>query len=223
MGWAGFIAAMTTFFVSHSLPLRPHVRARLVLLLGNRGFNVSYSILSLAVLSWLITAAADAPFIAIWDRAPWQTWVPLIAMAGVCLLLCLAIARPNPFSFGGARNDHFDPARPGIIRWMRHPLLVALALWAGAHLVANGDLVDVILFGIFAGFALLGMRLVDRRKRREMGEGDWITLRQQIAAGPFIPRPGWWWKLSVRMSFAAMAYLTLLVLHPVVLGVSPLP
>ena len=37
-------------------------------------------------------------------------------------------------------------------------------------LVPNGDLAHVILFGTFAGFALLGQRLIDRRKRREMGK-----------------------------------------------------
>lgn len=47
--------------------------------------------------------------------------------------------------------------------------LWALSLWALAHVVPNGDLAHVILFGNFAAFALLGQRLVDRRRQRDMG------------------------------------------------------
>lgn len=67
------------------------------------------------------------------------------------------------------RNESFDPARPGIVRLHRHPLLLPPALRATAHVVPNDDLAHVILFGTFAGFAMLGRRLIDRRKRREMG------------------------------------------------------
>ncbi len=223
MGWAGFIAAFVAFFVSHRLPLRPAVRARLVGVLGRRGFTIAYSVLSLAVLAWLIVAAAQAPYVAIWSSARWQAWVPLVAMAAVCLILCFGIARPNPLSFGGARNESFDPAHPGIVRWMRHPLLVGLALWAGAHLVANGDLSHVILFGLFTGFAMLGMRIVDRRRQRALGAEHWASLRQQIALGPRIPHPESWSGVGIRLLLAVVIYLVLLALHPVVLGVSPLP
>lgn len=222
-GWAGFIAAFAFFFVSHNLPLRPPVRARLAGLLGRRGFTLAYSALSLVALGWLIAAAARAPYVAVWQRMPWQTWVPLGVMAAVCLLICFGIARPNPLSFGGMRNDRFDPAHPGITRWVRHPLLAALALWAGAHLVPNGDLAHVILFGVFAAFALIGVRIVDRRKRREMGEARWADLRRRIAGGPVIPAPVSWRGAMVRLLLAAGLFALLLGAHPVVLGVSPLP
>jgi uncharacterized membrane protein len=142
-------------------------------------------------------------------------------MLPVCVMLALSIARPNPFSFGGARNDRFDPARPGIVRWSRHPLLVALALWAGAHLVPNGDLAHVFLFGTFAVFALLGGHLIDRRKRREMG-GEWHRLRAVVDGGPLWPR-----SVSrgdvMRLSVGVVLYAALIGIHPVLFGVSPLP
>jgi uncharacterized membrane protein len=223
MGWGGFVAAFAAFFLSHNLPLRPAVRARLVALLGRRGFIVAYSVLSLAVLAWLIAATVNAPYLALWTRMPWQTWVPLIVMAAVCILLCLAVRRPNPLSFGGAQNERFDPDHPGIIRWFRHPLLVAAALWAGAHMVPNGDLAHVILFGVFAAFALLGMLIVDRRKQREMGAGQWSALRQRIAGGPLLPRPASWMGTGVRLMLAMLLYAALILSHPILLGVSPLP
>ena len=223
MGWASFSAAFAVFFLSHSIPLRPSVKPRLVARLGRGGFTLAYSLLSLVVLAWLIVAAANAPYVELWPRQQWQPWVPLLAMAAVCALVCLAVGRPNPFSFGGAGNDRFDPAHPGIVRWVRHPLLVAATLWAGAHLVPNGDLAHVILFGVFAFFALMGMRIIDARKRRQMGAAQWHDLRRRVAAAPILPAPLNWSGALGRWSAAILLYGMLLGLHPFVLGVSPLP
>lgn len=139
MAWVEFIAALLTFFVSHSVPVRPRIRARLVDRFGARGFTIGYSALSLAVLVWVIGAAGRAPHVAVWRWAPWQNHLVLLVMAGVVTLLALSIGRSNPFSFGGARNDRFDPERAGAVRVLRHPLLMALGPWAFAHMVPNGD------------------------------------------------------------------------------------
>lgn len=218
MGWSEFAAAFAVFFLSHSLPLRPPLRAALQATLGPRGFTLAYSALSLAVLVWLIGAAGRAPYVPLWDRAPWQVYVPLLAMLPVCLILALAIARPNPFSFGGVRNGRFDPARPGIVRLHRHPLLLALALWAAAHTVPNGDLAHVMLFGTFAAFAVLGMRLIDRRRQREMGAA-WQALHAAAARAPL------WRSVAPvsRLAMGATLFAGLIWLHPLVIGVSPLP
>jgi uncharacterized membrane protein len=215
MEWLEFTAAFAAFFLTHSIPLRPAVRPHLQRALGRRGFTLAYSTLSLAVLAWLIAAAGRAPFVQLWNWAPWQHLVPLVVMLPVCLILSLAIARPNPFSFGGARNETFDPARPGIVRLNRHPLLLALALWAGAHVVPNGDLAHVILFGTFCGFAVLGPRLIDRRKRREMGK-DWDALAARVKAAAPLPLP------LPRLVTGLALYLLLIAAHPLLFGVSPL-
>jgi len=221
MGWFEFALAYVVFFLSHSLPVRPPLRPWLQARLGASGFTLAYSALSLAVLAWLIAAAGRATHVTLWDWAPWQVHVPLIVMGPVCVILALSIGRPNPFSFGGARNDLFDPARPGIVRWSRHPLLAALALWAAAHVVPNGDLAHVILFGTFAAFAVLGGRLIDRRKRRDMG-ADWQRLRVVVEDAPLL---SWRWPgdILARLVAAVFLYAMLLWVHPVLFGVSPLP
>ncbi len=221
-GWTEFILAFAAFFASHAIPARPAVRARLVARLGRAGYGAAYGIVSLLVLAWLIGAAGRAPYVELWPWAPWQAHVPVTLMLPVCLILALALGRPNPFSFGGARNDAFDPARPGIVRWLRHPVLAALALWAGAHLVPNGDLAHVFLFGLFAGFALLGMRIIDRRKARLMG-AEWDRLRAEVARAPLTPRPLSWGGAVVRLALGVAAYGALIALHPWLFGVSPLP
>jgi uncharacterized membrane protein len=144
MGWNEFAFAFAAFFLTHSIPIRPPLRPWAVARLGHAGFGIAYSALSLAVLAWLIAAAGRAPYVPLWDWAPWQNHVVLAVMLPVCVILSLAIARPNPFSFGGAQNDRFDPASPGIVRLTRHPLLLALGIWSAAHILPNGDLAHVI-------------------------------------------------------------------------------
>ncbi|SMH45416.1 NnrU family protein [Maritimibacter sp. HL-12] len=215
-GWGEYILAFAVFFISHGVPVRPAVKARLVARLGARGFSIAYSALSIFVLAWLIVAAGRAPYVELWPRAPWQAWVPLVLMAIATAILALAIARPNPLSFGGAHNARFDPANAGIVGWTRHPLLAAIALWAGAHIVPNGDLAHVLLFAVFLGFALLGMRLIDRRKRRQFGK-DWERLAATSR------------RLSVtvdgamRLALGLGVYAFLLWLHGPVIGVYPWP
>jgi uncharacterized membrane protein len=137
MGWFEFVAAYVVFFLSHSLPVRPPMRPWLQARLGAFGFTLAYSALSLALLAWLIGAAGRAPFLILWNWAPWQVHVPLIAMGPVCLILVLSTGRPNPFSFGGARNDRFDLASSGgrvtrcFWRWRfgRPPMSCRTGIW----------------------------------------------------------------------------------------------
>lgn len=219
MGWNEFAFAFAAFFLTHSIPIRPPLRPWAVARLGHAGFGIAYSALSLAVLAWLIAAAGRAPYVPLWDWAPWQNHVVLAVMLPVCVILSLAIARPNPFSFGGAQNDRFDPASPGIVRLTRHPLLLALGIWSAVHILPNGDLAHVILFGTFAGFAMLGGRLVDRRRQREMGQ-RWHDLRAALSECPA--------SLSLtadtllRLAAGLMLYAGLIWLHPLVIGVDPL-
>ena len=222
MGWFEFIAAYGVFFLSHLIPVRPPLRPWLQDRLGRAGFTFTYSLLSVAVLAWLVAAAGRAPHVPLWGWAPWQVWVPLVVMLPVCVILALSIARPNPFSFGGARDESFDPARPGITRWTRHPLLAAITLWSVAHVVPNGDLAHVILFGTFALFALAGRWLIDRRKRRGMG-ARWDALRAATAAAALFPPPVSKGGAAVRLAAGAGLYALLLWLHPWLFGVSPLP
>jgi uncharacterized membrane protein len=221
VGWLEFAAAFAAFFITHSVPVRAPLRPLLQTALGRRGFTLAYSALSLVALAWLIIAAGRAPFVPLWEWAPWQLYVPLIAMLPVCLILALAIARSNPFSFGGARNDLFDPVHPGIVRLHRHPLLLALVLWATAHAVPNGDLAHLILFGTFAVFASLGTRLVDRRRQREMGH-TWQKLGREVARTPLWPT-SLTGDDALRLVAGLVLYATLIWLHPAVIGISPLP
>ena len=223
MSWIAFAAVLGAFFLTHSVPVRPAIRARLVDVLGANGFIIAYLLLSIFMLAWLITAAADAPYVSLWDQALWQRTVTFYGMLAVCLLVALAAARPNPFSLGGFHNERFDPAYPGLVRWSRHPLLLALAIWAGVHILPNGDLAHAILFGVFAEFSILGMKLIDRRKMRLLGQEKWLALKHQVSAAPMWATPQSWAVLGLRIAAGGLGFLLLVLLHPTVLGVSPMP
>ena len=220
MGWLGFAAVFAAFFVTHSLPLRPAIRAWLVVRLGARGFRLGYALLSVAMLGALVYAAGAAPFVLLWPQAPWQVMAVRAGMFAACLLAAFGIARPNPFSFGGLDNDRFDPARAGIVRHVRHPVFLALGLWGLVHLLPNGDLAHVILFGMLGGFAFLGMRLVDRRKRQQMGADAWQRLRRDLAAAPRLQPPLSRAGAALRVAAAVLVYGALLWLHAPVIGVA---
>lgn len=220
MTWAGFAAVFAAFFATHSIPVRPTIKSRVTARIGAKGFGAMYSVLSLGMLTLLIWSAGEAPYVQLWPQLGWQRHVTHLGMLGVCLILALSIARPNPFSFGGARNDQYDPARPGITRWSRHPVLLALAIWAAVHLLPNGDLAHVLLFGVLGGFAIGGRVLINRRKQREIGQGAWQTMNEAVSNAPRIHAPASWPGLMLRLVLGIAGFVALLLLHPIVIGVS---
>lgn len=228
-GWGEFVAAYAGFLLSHAIPTRLRVRGRLVALFGERGFLIGYSLISLVLLTWVIAAAGRAPYLPVWDFAPWQLWVPVLAMPLVCLLAGFGIAAANPLSFGGRRAAAYDPQSPGIAGIARHPLLWAIAIWAGAHLVPNGDLAHVVLFGGFAGFAMFGMAAIDRRRRRLLGAHEWARLAARTSFLPFAALLDRRWQPAkmridaIRLAASALLYAVFIASHAAVIGVSPLP
>ena len=230
-GWLDMAIAFVLFLGSHSLPARPTARRRLVGALGEGGYLALYSVVSLLALAWLIVAAGRAPYVELWPFAPWQLWVPNLAMPLVCLVVTFGIATPNPLSFGGRARQRFDPEKPGIAGITRHPLLWALVLWSASHLLPNGDLAHVLLFGGFAVFAVLGMLMMNKRFKRTLGNAEWERLARRTSLVPFAALADGRWRpvgvdaseITVRLFAAGSLYLMFLSVHELLLGVSPFP
>ncbi len=45
----------------------------------------------------------------------------------------------------------------------RHPMLLGVLMWAAAHLLVNGDVASILLFGSFAAFSVVDMVLANAR------------------------------------------------------------
>lgn len=182
--WGELAAALTLFLASHAVPARPPIRSALIGAVGRPAYFVGYSVVSLAVLGWLIAAAASARFVELWPAEAWQRVVPAMLMPVACVLAVFGLTSPNPLSLSVVPAERFDAERPGIAGLVRHPILWATLLWSTAHLLPNGDLAHVVLFGTFALLSLFGMLLLDRRKQRRLGRERWAQLARRTALLP---------------------------------------
>jgi uncharacterized membrane protein len=223
---AEFFIALALFFAAHVIPARTGIRALLVSRLGSGAYLAGYSLLSLALLAWLIVAASRAPAVPLWPTSATSYWIALALMLPASMLFVGGAVSPNPLSVSFISKG-YDPSAPGIAGITRHPLLWAFALWALAHILPNGDLVRLIMFGGFGLFALLGMAIVDRRKRRQIGN-DWRRLAACTSITPFAawfsnPAARRWRAPAALATVAGGAafYLLLLWLHPRILGPDP--
>lgn len=163
------------------IPAIPPLRARLVAAMGRRTYLLLYSLASVLALAWLFAATFMLDFLPLWDPAPWQAWVPLVLTPIGLVFLLAGLASPNPASITMRRPG----GEPGAVTAItRHPVLWGFALWAGSHLVPNGDLRSLLLFGSLLAFALLGMVMGDRRARRALGE-DWPAIARTTSLFPF--------------------------------------
>ena len=73
---------------------------------------------------------------------------------------------------------------PGRIRgWLRHPMLVAIKIWALAHLLVNGDLGGIILFGSFLAWAVYDRIAVKRRGDAGAPRVDRLHPRRRDGCG----------------------------------------
>ena len=166
------------------MPTTPKVRSWLVGRLGERLYLIIYGLVSLAIVAWLISAAVRAPTFVIWPFQAWQAVLPLVLMPFALILLIASALSPNPLSVS-LRPVSGEPALPSVVSITRHPILWAFALWALSHLIANGDLVAVILFGGLGFFALMGMRILDRRTQRRLGPAEWARVAGPTSVVPF--------------------------------------
>lgn len=214
-----FALALAAFLAAHSLPRATGLRDLAIKQVGRRTYVILYSVLSVGLLAWLISAALRAPYLELWAPGAATTHAALALMLPACLLFAMAAARRNPLSIAFAQGAR-PSAAPGVLALTRHPILWAFALWSTAHLIANGDLVAAILFGGMGIFSLAGMAIMDRRARRTMGEAAWAEavarLRRAELSALFTRR------CLVEAAIGALLYAALLHLHGPVIGVDPL-
>jgi uncharacterized membrane protein len=155
---------------------------------------------------------------------PWKALYAVIAIVGFVLILRgYAAARLDPVVLYSpptwlkhvalllmlpALPMLFAAYLPGRIKaTLKHPMLAATKLWATAHLLANGTLADVVLFGAFLAWAV-----VDRISMKR---------RPGTRALPGAPPSRWNDVIAVALGLAAYAWLVMGG-HLKLFGVSPL-
>jgi uncharacterized membrane protein len=144
------IVGLILFLGLHLLPTSPELRDGLRTRLGARTYAVVFSLLSLAGLIIIILGYHKLQIHPGKNPVLWQPpiWTRHIAVGLMLPAMILLVAA-------------FIPSR--IRTAVRHPMLAAIKVWAFAHLIANGDLGSLLLFGSFLAFAVYDRISVKRR------------------------------------------------------------
>lgn len=152
------IAGLVIFLGIHALRVWGEgVRSALVLRLGPMGFKGAYSIASLAGFYLLIVGYGQARL------EPVQLWTPPHGMAhATAALMWISMVM-----LAAAQIP-----RNAIKARLRHPMVLGVKVWALAHILANGTLHDVLLFGGFLIWAVLSFRAARQRDRAALEAGE---------------------------------------------------
>lgn len=132
----------------------------------------------------MIATYLRAPTVWLWPPAPWLNALAAVLMLPAFVLLVAALRPGNPTLAGPDMLLRGELPDRGITRVTRHPMLWAFALWALAHMAANGDLATLLLCGSVLLTALNGMASIDRKNRRRLGE-RYTAFERKTSILPF--------------------------------------
>ena len=125
-------------------------RSATIARIGALPWKAVYSVVSIASFALIVYGFGAA------KQQPVALWVPPVFMGHVTQLLML----PVFVLFLAA----YIP-RNSIKAAVHHPQVISVKLWAFAHLLSNGNLADVLLFGGFLAWAVLDFRAARQRDR----------------------------------------------------------
>ena len=189
MGLIVMIVGLGLFFGAHTLTTQRASRARLIKAIGETGYKIGYTLVSLAgfaLIVWGFAHYRSSGFIEIWSPPKALKHLNSALMLPAVILVVAAYMRGR------------------IYTTLKHPMLAGVKLWAFGHLLANGDLGGIILFGSFLAWAVFDRISLKRR-------GD--------VGGPPIPVGGIGNDL-IAVLVGVVVYLALaFAFHPVVIGV----
>jgi uncharacterized membrane protein len=181
------IAGIVLFLGIHTLSTLREQRAALIRRIGEGPYKGLYSLVSavgLVLIVWGFGRYRSGGYVQLWNPPGWLHPIALILM----WFSFVALVAAN------------SPA--GMIRGLlRHPMLVGVKVWALAHLLVNGDLGSLLLFGAFLAWAIY----------------DRIAVKKRGDAGA--PRSGFTAGDGIALGAGSLAYASMFWLHPWLIGV----
>jgi len=182
------LAASIFFLAIHFVVSGTRLRDALVSRLGAGAYRGVFSVASLVGLIWMILAYKHAPSISIWIPPPGMRPVAYSLVFLAFLLMVIGLATPSVTGVGiESKLAEQNPASliRGVTRITRHPFLWGVAVWAIAHLLENGDVASMVLFGSLLLLALGGTLSIDAKRRRVYADG-WARFAQLTSNLPFL-------------------------------------
>ena len=139
MGWVMLILGLALWTAAHLLrSVQPERRAALEARFG-AGSKGIMALLILAGLGLMILGYRAAPFVPVWTPPEFLTHLNNLLMILAFYMYMTTATKPGTaFVFGNLKN----------------PQLTGFKVWAAAHLLVNGDLAAIVLFGGLLGWAV---------------------------------------------------------------------
>jgi uncharacterized membrane protein len=143
------VLGLVLFLGAHSVRIFAEAwRTRQITRMGEKPWKGAYSVVSavgLVLIIWGYGIARRDP-VALWVP---PVWAPHLAALLTLIAFILFLAAYIP-------DNHFKA-------WVKHPQTLSVGLWAFAHLLANGTLNAIVLFGAFLVWGVLAYRAARRR------------------------------------------------------------
>ncbi|MGL5136963.1 MAG: NnrU family protein [Beijerinckiaceae bacterium] len=155
------LLGIAAFLGVHAFSMNRKARAGLIAKYGEGPYKLAYTVASLVGFVLLVYGYSSyraGGYIPLWAPPVWTKHLSALLMLPVLPLLFSAYAKG------------FVKAR------LKHPMILAVKTWALAHLLANGDLGSMLLFGAFLAWAVVAFISMRRRPVPE--------------AAAFVPNPG---------------------------------
>ncbi len=185
------LIGLVLFLAIHLVPQMPDLKEKLAGNMGLLGYRALHAVVALTSVVLIVVGYFDA-------RGEVDVWYPPVwtqHLAATLMFFASILVLAAPFD-GKIKEK------------LTSPLAVSLKIWAVAHLIANGSLADIVVFGFFLGFA------VSYR----------ISLKKRIAAGLTVIKPGQWKYDVISIVLGCLFFATMLFgLHEWAFDVSPIP
>jgi uncharacterized membrane protein len=160
------IAGLILFLAAHSVSIvNEPWRDRMVTRMGERAWQALYSLVAIGgfvLIVWGYGLARQDPVI---------LYVPPLWLRHITLLLMIFVF---PLLLATYLPGRIQSAT-------KHPMLAATKIWAFAHLLANGSVADVVLFGSFLIWAVADRISMKHRKQRPIPGAPPSKLNDAIA------------------------------------------
>jgi uncharacterized membrane protein len=229
---SNLIAAALVFLGIHLFISGTRLRDAITKTIGERPYLGLFSLTSLIVIIWLVSAY-NAAYASAENRVLYDLGVgvrhlgiPVLALA--FLLGVQGLLTPSPTMVQQENTAASEGTVKGVLRITRHPFLWGIVLWSAFHVAANGDLASLIFFATFFVNALIGTFLIDAKRKRKLGR-VWDSFAYKTSNLPFAAALSGRNKLKIGESFgerfwvALATFVIVLFVHAYLFGASPFP
>lgn len=186
------LVGLVLFIGIHSVRIvAPQWRESMMEQLGTRNWRLLHAVVALVGLLTIIMGYGYARYSATWLWVP-PVWTRHIAALLVLLAFIFLVIAMMPYSKIKAK--------------VGHPLILAIKLWAFAHLLSNGTSADILLFGSFLVWSVVNYAVSRRRDRKNGVVRTAPSVKYDLLALPI----------------AVVAYgIFAFYLHVILIGVAP--